>query len=401
MMFSTLSILINYSLCLDYLVQLNPEVSISSVEQSSFYIEEADKIQAKFQLGNVKGFHMKYSSFPSHLYKHSFVKTVEEDHKVSVNSPENVFHQTGLQYNGVNFISETFNNLYEANEINEKKSYFLQTDPVWSLDAIDQSSKNLDNRYFYRTSGGSNVNVFIVDTGIDTKHPEFQGRAIWGFNSADKVDTDCNGHGTHVAGTVGSVNYGLAKKTRLVAVKVLACNGSGSYSGVIAGLEYVLKTSKRSKIPSVANMSLGGPKSKILNEALKELVDNGVHVIVAAGNENSDACNTSPASEPSVMTVGASSHTYEMAGFSNWGKCVDVLAPGTKITSTLPGNKVGELQGTSMASPAQAGVYALILSENPTFSPDTMKKVTDMTCAKNIISKMKIDTPNCLIQSIV
>ncbi len=382
MIFSLLFAAIN---CLDFLVEVDPETNLD--------LHFGEDIIKEYNIGDMKILHVEYDFFPLHLLGNPLIKHIEENQSVVISNM--LFNdQTNVK---------SFMETVEINEINENKAYFLQKDPIWSLDAIDQTSKSLDKRYFYRTSSGKGVNVYIIDTGVDITHPEFEKRAVWGFNSVDKVDNDCNGHGTHVAGTVGSVNYGVAKKSKIIAVKVLGCEGGGNYSTVIAGIEFVLKRYKSEPVPtpSVVNMSLGGPKSEILNKAIKQLTDSGVHVVVAAGNENADACNTSPASELSAMTVGASSNTYQMASFSNWGKCVDVLAPGTKITSTLPGGKIGDLQGTSMASPAQAGVYALILSENRTFTPATMKKVVSMTCTKNLISNVKQDTPNCFINSLV
>jgi subtilisin family serine protease len=240
-----------------------------------------------------------------------------------------------------------------------------------------------------------------VDTGVDITHSEFEGRAVWGANFADSNDIDCQGHGTHVAGTIGSKSFGVAKKTNLIAVKVLGCNGSGSYSGVLKGLEYVINKHRASNRTSVVNMSLGGPKSDIINKAIDNLVAAGIHVIVAAGNENVDACNTSPANNKNAITVAATTKDNKKAYFSNFGICVNILSPGTEILSTIPGDKTKVMQGTSMASPMVAGVFALILTENPGFKPDNMKRLITSLCTKNTISGFDLNTPNCFLYSLV
>jgi hypothetical protein len=344
---------------------------------SSTYIVEVDHTadlsnlilgdQEFIQVGNFKAFLLESEDHPYHLLENSFIKNIELDIPVSIN----------------------------------QKSYFLQENPHWNLDRIDQKTNVLDNRYLHRVSQGRNTVSYVVDTGIDITHPEFQGRAVWGINTVDNTNTDCNSHGTHVAGTIGSFTFGVAKQTTLIAVKVLGCQGGGSMSGVIRGLEYVMNDLFRRNRPAIVNMSLGGGHSDSLNRAVQALTSAGIHVVAAAGNENNDACMTSPANEPTAMTVGATTRNNEMAGFSNWGKCVDVLSPGTEILSTVPGGRTSVLQGTSMAAPAVAGVYALILAENPSFSPETMKKVIKTTCIKNVISRMKQDTENCFIQSVV
>ena len=323
---------------------------------------------------------MEIDGDPIGLYANDFVNNIEFDTTVTID--KNYQHVLTGKYSS-----------------SDEKSYYLQDNPPWNLDRIDQRHSELDGRYFYPTSGGSEVNVFVVDTGIDVKHKDFKGRALWGGNFADNVNTDCNSHGTHVAGTIGSESYGVSKSTRLIAVKVLSCDGSGSMSGVLKGLEYVINQSKKATKPCLVNMSLGGGRSESLNRGIRQLTSNNIHVIVAAGNENQDACNTSPASEDTAMTVGATTRANKLAGFSNWGKCVDILAPGTEILSTVPGDKTAVLQGTSMASPAVAGVYALLLSENPTFTPHTMKGVMAKTCTKNAIQDLRSDTHNCLVYS--
>lgn len=229
---------------------------------------------------------------------------------------------------------------------------------LWGLDRIDQVSAGSNKTYSY-TSRGTGVTAYVVDTGIDVKNTEFGGRAIWDRNFADTNNSDCTGHGTHVAGTIGSRTYGVAKDVTLRAVKVLNCSGRGSYSGIIAALDYI---KSQNRLPAVVNMSLGGPKDDSLNAAVKGLVDAGFVVVVAAGNETTDACTRSPASAPSAITIGASTSANVNASYSNFGNCVDIFAPGSGILSTTPRNKTDTFSGTSMASPHVAGVVARLLS---------------------------------------
>lgn len=236
----------------------------------------------------------------------------------------------------------------------------VQNPATWGLDRVDQRSLPLDNTYHYDTYGTS-VTAYIIDTGIRTTHQEFGARATWGVNTTgDNNDSDCQGHGTHVAGTVGGDTYGIAKNVALVAVKVLDCSGSGSTSGVISGIDWVVSNAQQ---PAVINMSLGGSYSAALNLAVETASDAGIPVVVAAGNENSDACFSSPASEPAAITVGASTNTDQRSSFSNYGSCVDLFAPGSAITSATNASDTatGTWDGTSMASPHVAGVVALYL----------------------------------------
>lgn len=328
------------------------------------------------KIGDFEAIIVEYPELPLFFYGLSSVKSIEEDLPVKASRAD--YYLENLQ-----------------------KTYLLQQNPVWGLDRIDQKPNVLNAKYYSTSTGGADADVYVVDTGIDVTHPEFEGRAVWGGNFVDTVNTDCNSHGTHVAGTVGSKTYGVSKRVRLVAVKVLDCSGGGSFSGVLKGLEFVANSAKTSKRPSIINMSLGGPKSSATDRAIANLEAAGVSVVVAAGNENADACNVSPASNVLAVSVGATTKQNTKAGFSNWGKCVTILAPGAQILSTVPGGKIKELQGTSMASPHVAGVYALILSENPRFSPATMRKVIVSISTKNSITGFSADTSNNMLYSIV
>ncbi|MFC3860411.1 S8 family peptidase [Deinococcus antarcticus] len=244
-----------------------------------------------------------------------------------------------------------------------------QSNPTWGLDRTDQRNLPLDSSYTYGSA--SNVKAYILDTGINTSHTNFGGRATWGTNTTgDGNNTDCQGHGTHVAGTVGSSTYGVAKDVRLVAVKVLGCDGTGSNSGIIAGMDWVVSNKTG---PSVVNMSLGPQQrstSQALDDAVARLYNNNVNVVVAAGNSNDDANYYSPARAPQAITVGATTSTDARSSFSNYGTALDIFAPGSNITSTWIGNTTATntISGTSMASPHVAGAVALILGANPSYT---------------------------------
>jgi subtilisin family serine protease len=227
-----------------------------------------------------------------------------------------------------------------------------QQNPTWGLDRLDERVLPLSHSYTYKHTGAG-VDAYVIDTGIDTTLSQFGGRADTVYG-----DADCNGHGTHVAGIIGSTSYGVAKKVKLHAVQVLGCDGSGDTSDVIAGIDWVRK---HHAARSVANISLGGPKSRALNDAVTALSRSGVFVAVAAGNDSANACGGSPASAASVEAAAASDSTDTRASFSDYGSCVDIYAPGVHIKSTYPGG-TAYLSGTSMASPFVAGVAALYKS---------------------------------------
>ena len=237
-----------------------------------------------------------------------------------------------------------------------------QVGATWGLDRLDQRALPLSGT-FASPSTASSVFAYVVDTGIDATHPEFGGRVNSGFDAVNgsSGQTDCNGHGTHVAGTIASQTYGVAKAARLVPVRVLDCNGSGTYSGVIAGLDWIAQN-RPSTQRAIVNMSLGGGASSSMDSAVASLVASGVAVVVAAGNSNTDACTSSPARAASAITVGATAINDSRASFSNFGSCLDLFAPGANITSTMPGNSTAILSGTSMAAPHVAGVAAVALS---------------------------------------
>ena len=251
-----------------------------------------------------------------------------------------------------------------------------QTGATWGIDRIDQRKLPLSGSFTYSNTGAG-VTAYVIDTGIRVSHTEFGGRASsgWDFVDNDADASDCNGHGTHVAGTIGGATYGVAKGVDLVAVRVLDCFGSGLWSGIIAGIDFVTAQHQAGE-PAVANMSLGGGANVAVDRAVKNSIADGVAYAVAAGNSNAPACIFSPARVPEAMTSGASTITDAKASFSNFGSCMDWFAPGQAITSAwrTSDTATNTLNGTSMASPHTAGVAALFLQSNPTAAPATVQK---------------------------
>ena len=277
-----------------------------------------------------------------------------------------------------------------------------QLDPPWGVDRSDQVSLPLDGAYTDRSTG-SGVTAYIIDTGI-TPHTDYSGRLATGRNfmpnESSSATDDCNGHGTHVAGTVGGTTYGLAKDVRLVPVRVFSCSGSTSTSTIVSAINWVI--GDHTTGPAVANMSLGGGASSSLDAATASLVDDGVITVVAAGNSNNNACYYSPAREPSAITIGATTSSDARASFSNYGSCLDMFAPGQSITSTWissasPSNATNTISGTSMAAPHVAGAAAVLWGEDTTASATT---VTSTLLASRTVGKVTnagASSPNHLL----
>ena len=276
----------------------------------------------------------------------------------------------------------------------------VQSNATWGLDRIDQRALPLSLTYSYTATAGT-VRAYVIDTGLQTSHPQFGNptRAQNVYDAFGGSGNDCNGHGTHVAGTIGSTTYGVAKSVMLRGVKVLDCNGSGSLTGILNGINWLISNHIK---PAVANLSLGAGYSSTLNTAVTNLANAGVFVAVAAGNENQNACNVSPASAPAVTTVAATSKSgarwvWNSTQGSNFGSCVDLYAPGDLITSTWINSGTNTITGTSMASPHVAGVAALYKSGIGDHSQATIDSWIKTNSTANTVTNNPTGTPNRLL----
>lgn len=278
--------------------------------------------------------------------------------------------------------------------------FSLQTNPTWGIDRLDQNILPLDSRYT-RPDTGTLAHAYVIDTGILIAHQDFSGRAVHGrdFVDDDNDTTDCNGHGTHVAGTVAGTTYGVTRQVKVHGVRVLNCQGSGNYSDVIAGIEWVVANREN---PAVINMSLGGPVSQAVDNAVNAAVSAGVTVVVAAGNENQTACESSPARATSVIAVGSTTITDGRSSFSNYGACVDIFAPGTDILSTwyTSPTATNTISGTSMASPHVTGVVAMYLSKNPQSTPAEVRQALLAGAVSGRLTGIQTGSPNLLANTL-
>ncbi|MEV4196206.1 S8 family peptidase [Streptomyces toxytricini] len=274
-----------------------------------------------------------------------------------------------------------------------------QNPPSWGLDRIDQTETAGDSKYTYPDNGGEGVTAYVIDTGVRITHKDFAGRASHGFDAVDNDASadDGNGHGTHVAGTIAGTAHGVAKKAKVVAVRVLDDNGSGTTEQVVAGIDWVTENHSG---PSVANMSLGGGADEALDSAVKRAIAAGVTFAVAAGNESADAGQKSPARVPEAITVASSTEGDEQSGFSNFGAVVDLYAPGSEITSAWHDSDTAtkRISGTSMASPHVAGAAAVHLAANPSATPKDIAAALSAAATSGAVKNPSTGTANKLLK---
>jgi len=357
-------------------------IKTDSIDKFSTKSDKKDTV-LKFSLNSVQGYSANFSPefVKKELSGRDDVELVEEDSGVkatyAIPSTNNLFKRTTVKTNLPN------------------------------LDRMDQAKFPGDGSFTFPDTAGEGVNAFILDTGIDITHVEFEKRAKIGGTFCEgrgcDNDKDDNGHGSHVAGIVGGKTVGVAKKVSLIAVKVLDADGGGSNTGVIAGLNFVLDEHKKNENKnSVVNMSLGGGKSAALNQVVKSLTSAGIHVVVAAGNDGEDACNSSPASTPEAVTVAALEDTEDaLTDFSNVGKCTDIIAPGRNIRSVGANtkNKFVVFSGTSQATPHVVGTVALIISKSGNATPAAMAKQLSDLSSKDVVDKATLKgTPNKVVK---
>jgi len=345
----------------EYIVRLKPSVSLSS-----FLVTEIR--------GGLEPLEVFSTVFPGFLVKldAKSVRRLSSDRRVAAVSKVNTFSvPRSPEIGGIGY--------------------------VWGIDRIDQRSLPMD-RVFTPPSAGSGVTVFVIDTGVDKNHPELVGRVRTGFSAVDPSDgtSDCNGHGTHVAATIGGTKVGVASGVTIVPIKVFPCKSGASTATILKGIDAVLQL-RRPGTATVVNMSLGGPLDLALDAAVRALVDEGITVVVAAGNENSNACGVSPAREPRVITVGATDQSDARARFSNLGSCVDVFAPGENILSAWPGGQYASLNGTSMAAPHVAGAAALLLESNSGLRPADVESLITGRASLGSLTNVGQGSPNRLL----
>lgn len=383
-------------------------VLFSYINSELLILTPKEKIEA---LINVNSFAHEHNmiSFAT-INENTFYKMKKDTYDMYYNTINDLFYVEKEQIYRVgeknNIITKSYDN------DNDKLTGFLtfESNVPWHLDRISKKNLPLDGTYKYDASGSClknnniQVDTYVIDTGIDVEHPEFEGRATWLKNFVDSEDRDCHSHGTHCAGLVGSKTYGVCKDARLFAIKVLDCDGSGSTSSVISGIEYAYKRhllrmkETGGKVRSVVSMSLGGGFSRALNMAVKStLKSSEFYFAAAAGNEDTNSCNSSPASVKEIFTVMASNKLDIRASFSNYGKCADIYAPGVNIISTIPDNANAIYSGTSMATPILVGVMNHYIDMYPQLNMKQLKMKILKSSTKDVINRNPKDTSNVIV----
>jgi len=335
---------------------------------------EDSSIGARYFFGTFNGFAARLNKqILQEQLNHTNVKYIEADQVMSIN--------------------------YERPDVGSPEAIVTQSGSTWGISRTCRRDLPYGSTYMYNSNAGSTATVYVIDTGILTTHSDFGGRAAFSFNAiTSEGNTDGNGHGTHCAGTIGGTTYGIAKSVQLRAVKVLSASGSGSTAGVIQGVNFVANAAGTKK---VASMSLGGGASTAMDDAINSCISAGVVVVVAAGNDNGNACNGSPSRVPAAITVGATANTDARSSFSNFGTCVDVFAPGTSITSDWIGSNTATntISGTSMATPHVAGVAALVLGQGITSGHANVKNWIIQNSTPNKVTNPGAGSPNRLLFS--
>jgi len=362
-----------------YIVVLNEDSSVldrdAHIIELEDYIREtnADEsdVSHRYNIGSFIGFAARMNKMVlQHQLNHSAVKYIEADQVMSIN-----------------YIQEP----------REPAATVTQSGSTWGISRVSRTALPYGTTYIYNSLAGNAADVYVIDTGILTTHNDFGGRAQSVYNAiTGESGQDLNGHGTHCAGTVGGTTYGVAKQVQLKAVKVLNASGSGSNTGVIAGINYV-SNNKNTARRNVASMSLGGGASQATDDAVTNSIAGGVTYAVAAGNDNANACNTSPARTPNAITVGATTNTDARSSFSNFGTCVNIFAPGSSVTSAWIGSNTATntISGTSMATPHVAGAAALALTQS-NMSPAAVR--TQLTAANpGRVTNPGTGSPTCLL----
>ncbi|KAI9591008.1 peptidase S8 and S53 subtilisin kexin sedolisin [Syncephalis fuscata] len=344
-----------------YIVKLRPGVQVNSfIAQSRSLVGDNDQIEHTYNAGGFEGFAGKLTE--------KEVERLQNDERVEYIEPQTIMHTMGQQSNV----------------------------PSWGLSRISSRRNGNSQIYTYPDSAGEGIDVWVIDTGVDAGHREFGGRAqqVKSFVRGE-ANADLAGHGTHVAGTIGSNTYGVAKRAKIYGLKVLNRKGSGAISDIVAAVQYVTRAARRGK--TVINMSLGGSKSRALDDAVSAAANAGVAVIVAAGNDHANACRESPAGSSRAFAVASSDRNDRQSSFSNYGPCARLYAPGSGIRSLAPNGGTTSMSGTSMSSPHVAGVAALYLSARSYSNVDELYSALVNNATPNVVSGVSQGTPNKLV----